>query len=360
MTIGVPTRLISLSDLSDEQVDAWRRLAARAAEPNPFFEPEFVLPAAARSTDGRGALLVLERDGEWLACLPVRPRGTPPLGALQAWRHRYCFLATPLVDRDCVELAAAELVAAVREHNRFLALPLMALDGPVGAALERAVGAGRYELVFDRRFERSCLVREPGAETPDMASKDRRRRLRRLEERLGGAVVLEDRSGDPQAVDEFLRLEAASWKGEAGTALASSEADAAFFREMWADFTAAGRTRLLALSGGSSPPIAMLCELAAGDALFAFKMAFDESYRSLSPGVELLMRVIEDFSEHRPERLMDSCAAHDSKLMNRLMPDRRSFASLVIGPSGPRAVIARGAARAVGNVHARRRERAVA
>ena len=80
MTIGVPTRLISLSDLSDEQVDAWRRLAARAAEPNPFFEPEFVLPAAARSTDGRGALLVLERDGEWLACLPVRPARHPSSG----------------------------------------------------------------------------------------------------------------------------------------------------------------------------------------------------------------------------------------------------------------------------------------
>ena len=164
--------------------------------------------------------------------------------------------------RDCVDSATTELVGAVREHNRFLALPLLALDGPVGAALERAVAAGSYELVFDRRFERPSLVREPGGEGPDLTSKDRRR-LRRLEEQLGGTVVVEDRSGDPEAVDQFLRLEAASWKGEAGTALASSEADAAFFREMWTDFTAAGRTRLMALSGGSSAPIAMLCELPA-------------------------------------------------------------------------------------------------
>jgi hypothetical protein len=35
----VRTRLTALADLSDRDIDAWRELAARALEPNPFVGP---------------------------------------------------------------------------------------------------------------------------------------------------------------------------------------------------------------------------------------------------------------------------------------------------------------------------------
>jgi hypothetical protein len=38
--------LLPLADLTARDVAAWRDLAARAVEPNPFFEPDFVLPPA--------------------------------------------------------------------------------------------------------------------------------------------------------------------------------------------------------------------------------------------------------------------------------------------------------------------------
>jgi CelD/BcsL family acetyltransferase involved in cellulose biosynthesis len=349
--------MISLLEVSPSQLVAWCLLAARAVEPNPFFEPAFVLAAARRAGAQRGALLVVERGGEWIACLPVQSRGAPPFGALQTWWHPYCFLGTPLVDRERVDEGIAGLLCAARDRNRFLALQLVGLDGPVTAAVDRAVAAEDLQVVHDRRFERACVVRRPGAPRLVLAAKDRRRRMRRLEEQLG-EVVVRDRSGDPEAIEQFLDLEAAGWKGEIGTALASTPADAKFFREMCAGFAGAGRLRMLELGGDSPDPVAMYCDVGAGDAVFSFKIAFDARYRASGPGIELLTRVVEDFGERGGQRLLDSCADSDSDLANGLMPDRRELASRVIGPTGARSGLARRAASAASSMRRRREARA--
>jgi hypothetical protein len=354
----VATRLIPLSDLSAAERGAWDDLADRAAEPNPFFEADFVLPAARWRDAGRTALLVVERNQAWLACMPVRLRGTSPLTSLQAWCHAYCFLGTPLVDRDSVPAGVGELVQAVRDHNRFLVLDLLALDGPVGEAAEQALDEGGFRRVFERRFERGCVVRRSSEQRLELSSKSRkgrRRQLRGLEAQLGGPVTLHDRSGSEAALEDFLRLEAAGWKGKAGTALASNPGDSAFFREIWAAFTQAGRFRMLELGTGTGPPVAMYCEILARDAAFGFKMAFDEDHRAWSPGVELLYGALDDFYERRDERLFDSCAASDHALVNRLMADRRPLTTLVVGPPGPRSTLARGAALAASAVRKRGR-----
>src|SRR5271167_1614573 len=72
---ALPAPLLApVQDLQARDVHAWRDLAARAAEPNPFFEPECVLPAARHLGGPAPALLIVkDRGGEWLACLPVIP-----------------------------------------------------------------------------------------------------------------------------------------------------------------------------------------------------------------------------------------------------------------------------------------------
>jgi hypothetical protein len=354
----VATRLIPLSDLSAAELGAWNDLAGRAAEPNPFFEADFVLPAARREDSPRGALLVAESASDWLACLPVRLRGTTPMTSMQAWCHEYCFLGTPLVDRDSVAAGVDALLHAVRDHNRFLVLDLLALDGPVGASVEQAIGSNGFRRVFERRFERACVVRRSSDQRLELSSsarRGRRRQLRGLQEQLGGAATLHDRSGSTDAFEDFLRLEASGWKGKAATALASNAADGTFIRDVWESFTNAGRFRLLELGTGEGPPVAMYCDILAPDAAFGFKMAFDESYRAHGPGVELLYAGLEDFYEQRDERLMDSCAAPDNALVNRLMPDRRPLTTVVVGSAGPRSTLARGAARAAHAVRKRGR-----
>jgi hypothetical protein len=67
----VRTRLTTLADLSERDVGAWRDLSARALEPNPFAEPDFVLPAAGRLGAGGEALLTVE-DGSDLTAETYR------------------------------------------------------------------------------------------------------------------------------------------------------------------------------------------------------------------------------------------------------------------------------------------------
>jgi len=104
--------LEAIESLSRRDVDAWRDLAGRSLEPNPFFEPDFALPARRHLGSRHVALLVRRVRGYWLACLPVQTLGKRPLSLLGSWKHPYCFLGTPLVDRDSGE----ESVLALVEH----------------------------------------------------------------------------------------------------------------------------------------------------------------------------------------------------------------------------------------------------
>jgi hypothetical protein len=348
------TRLIPLPDLSVRQLRAWRELAAVAAEPNPFFEPYFVLASVRRAGASGARLLVVERDGQWLACVPVRRRGTPPVEALQSWCDQYCFLGTPLVARDCVHEAVEALMSAAARRHRLFVLERMALDGPIGATVQELLETHSYQLVVERRFERAAALQRSEPYEPSAGErKERRRRLRRFERELGELPQLRDRSDDPDAIEDFLHMEESSWKGQAGTAFASRAPDAAFLRQISTAFRNEGRLRVLELGAGDGEPLAIICDLIADDTVFWFKIAYDERYRRFAPGVELTYLSVEDFFAG-DSRLLDSCAAPESELVNRVLPDRRQLATLVIGPPGVRGALARGAARAAATVGARR------
>jgi hypothetical protein len=70
-------------------------------------------------------------------------------------------------------------------------------------------------------------------------------------------------------------------------------------------------------------PIALKCNLLAGDGSFAFKIAYDETLARYSPGVLLELFNI-DYLHCRSEiRWMDSCAVPGHPMIERLWLDRR-------------------------------------
>ena len=67
-------RLLSPSAVTADDLDAWNRLGECAIEANPFAEAAFV-PTAVRALGAEHVqLLVAERDGEWIGCLPIEIR----------------------------------------------------------------------------------------------------------------------------------------------------------------------------------------------------------------------------------------------------------------------------------------------
>jgi CelD/BcsL family acetyltransferase involved in cellulose biosynthesis len=325
-----------LRTLTAEDFRAWRDLAARALEPNPFFEPAFLLPAWRHIEGGAVALLVV-RDGErWLACLPVKRAAKfrkVPGPALLTWLHTHCFLGTPLVDRDCPTeaLSAALENAATDPAAGYLVLELLADDGPVAAALHEALQHEGLKAIRYERAERAALHRREDLDYLGLKPKRRRelQRQRRALEQEVGPLAVRDRASDQVAIEAFLELEAAGWKGEAGTALTSA-GHRLFFGEMCRTFAADGRLQLLSLEDENGRIVAMKCNLLAGDGVFCFKIARDEALGRHSPGVQLELEFVETFHATSAAAWADSCAAEDNQMINRLWRDRRAVATVLV------------------------------
>lgn len=325
-----------LQALTPADRDAWAGLARRAVEPNPFFEPEFVIAAAKSPNAVAPRLLTMEDGGEWIACLPV---GVMRHVALTSWRHPYSYAGTPLVDPGWVDDFAVALVAERgKALDRQFLLLWESIDATITAAIRRAAAdAGRVEVLFERISERAALERSSGVETHLAHLKRKRRReierkREQLEAELGSELTLEDRSGDQAAVDEFLRLEAEGWKGKEGTAIATA-GDSDVFRSICAGFAATGQLEFLTLEA-SDVVLATQCNLSAGDTQFSFKVAYDERYRAFAPGLQLEVDSMRRFQEERTERLLDTCADPANDFLNRLWPDRQRTTIMVIGPGG--------------------------
>ena len=346
--------------MSDADIDRWRDLAGNALEPNPFFEPDLVLAAREHLGEGKAALLVVEDQDAWRACLPVSRQRIDGVAVTGNWLHLYCFLGTPLLCGDAPDAAARALLATGCEGNP---LSLRRLGGgrPGGrraAARGRRARAGHGVRVCS---DRALLRRRPGGGYLDAMRGHRRRELNRLgralARELGSELEVVDETAVPGAVEAFLELERSGWKGQRQTALASDNGHAAFFTSICAALSEQGRLELLCLRAGDRR-VAMKCNIYAGEGGFCFKIAYDEQLARFSPGVQLERENVRVFAENRDEWWQDSCADQENTMINRLWPDRRTLATVVLAQPGPRATTFRHVVRAARTVRARRRRNA--
>jgi hypothetical protein len=211
-------------------------------------------------------------------------------------------------------------------------------DGPVAGALETVMRRRPRPALQVAGYERAALVRRSENDYLEETLRPHHRRElrrlgRRLSEEMGAPLELHDRSDDPEAVEAFLAVEAAGWKGRGETAFASRGSHAQLFRELCDAFRSQGRLQLLALMAGDRPA-ALKCNLIAGGEAFAFKIAYDETLSRFSPGVQLEERMVQVFHDDMSAGLLDSCADPDNSMINRLWPDRRPLVSWAIPAAG--------------------------
>lgn len=329
------TALLSIGEIGAQEVGRWRELAARAVESNPFFEPEFVLPAASGLGVEPQLLIATDSAGAWAGAMPlVHARGWHrlPVRVNSAWRHMYSFFGAPLIGAG-EEAAVLEAWAGdPRPVRPILGLDLIDADGPVRSALDGLASDGDARLILYDEHERGALRRRDGVLDLGLSAKRRheqRRLERRLAETAGGEAVVRDRGDSAEAVDDFLALELAGWKGREGTALASSSAHAEFFRQACAGFRRLGRLRLLSLEAGGRTA-AMHCSIVADDAVFTFKMAYDEELAAFSPGLQVERALVDGVQDDTRIELIDSCSEAHNEAEKRVWPDRRRIASFAI------------------------------
>jgi CelD/BcsL family acetyltransferase involved in cellulose biosynthesis len=326
---------------------AWERLVARAGEPNPFFEPWYLLPSLGQHNPGPRVLTkAWFHDGRLAGLLPVvRSARYYGHGVTHAagWLHPNAFCGVPLIAAGHEDAFWRDILAHFdRSPARalFLHLPMLPADGPANAALDRVLarlGRAHYTVAAQSR---ALLTGAASAEAYLAAamSAKKRKELRRQRARLAeeGTLVferLEDGAGLGDWIAEFLALEAAGWKGAAGSALASGADTRALFERALAGAAAAGRLERLALRLDGRA-IAMLVNFITPPGAYSFKTAYDEAYARFSPGMLLQLENLALLE--RPElRWTDSCAAEGHPMIERLWRDKRLMVSRNIAIGGP-------------------------
>src|SRR6202021_1689184 len=230
-------RLIPTGGISASDERAWRDLANRAVEPNPFYEADCVIPAATHQAFGAEInLAVAEHEGRFFGCVPIRSgrRWKFPYPVVASQVRRMGYLGTPLVDPEDGPRAAEallEVIATTRTplDSRIFLLDTSAADGPVAGYFRTAAARLGFALRAYETWERGKLER---LETPTYdrvhSSKTRynlRRQHRLLAEDLGTEVALVDRTADPSALAEYVELEAQGYKATEGVAMPPGAGD---------------------------------------------------------------------------------------------------------------------------------------
>lgn len=325
----------------------WDRLARNASEPNVFAERWFVEPGLRHLLqDGPAWILAVWRGpGELIGLLPVRVEaryGRAPIAHVQNWAHHQSFLGTPLIRRGEETAFWTEILTALDAAPwacGFFHMTGLVENGPVHHGLVAAAAALNRSCPVVHRSERALLETHlsPQAYYERSVRKKKRKELGRLSARLRElGTVSVSRSATPEDIvrycEEFLALEAAGWKGRAGSALASCPKKQTFFREVLASAQAAGRLEFLRLALDGRP-VALLVNFFAPPGGFSFKTAFDEAYARFSPGVLIQIENLQVLE--RPDvAWMDSCAAENHPMINSLWAERRSMVRVTVPLAG--------------------------
>jgi CelD/BcsL family acetyltransferase involved in cellulose biosynthesis len=314
--------------------EQWRSLAARALEPNVFYDPTFALAAASPFGEGCGAGLVWSARGLLIGLFPARITrwrdGSFP--ALTAWTHPYAPLGTPLVDRN----EAKPVIAAWLEHlardpamPALLLLPMLPEDGAFAVALNAALAGKRLPNATFGRHRRALL--ESGAQGVQVR---KRKELSRQRRRLADVAPVtfttaSDREHIAPAIEDFLVLEASGWKGLAQTAAANDPAVRRFVETAVTGLAAQGQARIDRMVLGERA-IAAAITLKAGDTAWFWKIAYNEGVARFSPGVQLVYELTPSLAAQPGIARVDSCATADHPMIDHVWHERLALCDRLV------------------------------
>ena len=331
----------ALPPLSDISVAQWRRLAARAIEPNGYYQPdwELAVDASAHGRTGAHALQASSDAAGLIGLLPVismRRAYNIPLPALVG-AEPYGTLCTPLLDRDAAEDAAARLLQQAQQSGAHaLILQNMSLDGPAMAAIAAVLQRDGMRARVLKAATRAALdaTRDADELLRDALGAKKLKELRRLRNRLAehGEVRFEVAHSTQEvaaALEIFLKLEASGWKGQRGTALVQDAGDAAFARRAAVAMADNGQCEIVSLRAGDTP-IAAAIVLRHQHRAFYFKLGIDERFAKYSPGVQLTLDLTRHLCADPAISSADSTASPDHPMIDPIWRDRFAIGDVVI------------------------------
>ena len=327
----------------------WQSLADRALEPNVFRARLRSPPPVFGRDVGAGLVWSRASPSRLMGFFPARiarRRYGITLPVLVGWTHPFAPLGTPLIDRDAGAAAISAWLDHLASHTdlpHLLLMPYLPVAGSVAQAFAAALaqrGASNISLTAHQR----ALMAPAGARAgylDQAVGGKKRKELRRQRKRLaeaGGLVsdTVREPAAMAAALGDFLALEAAGWKGRAGTAARTDDHIRAFMEEAVIGLARAGKARIARLIAGGRP-IAVLVTLQSGTTAWCWKIAYDETFARYSPGVQLLLETTQELLDDPNLAHADSCATAGHPMIDHVWRERLGLADQLmrVGPRQP-------------------------
>jgi hypothetical protein len=191
------------------------------------------------------------------------------------------------------------------------------------------------QLQASRYLDAACEYAD--AMLADALGSKKQKELRRQRSRLAddGALqfaVAEAPHQVAKALDQFLKLEAAGWKGKRGTALGSNAGDARFIKDAAAKLAANNNFKVATLTRGAEV-IAVGLAVQHGSRAYFYKVAYDEALAKWSPGVQLTLEFTKHFCADATVADVDSTATADHPMINHIWRKRLEVGEVLL-PTG--------------------------
>jgi len=339
-TCPIEISLFDAKEIEKSFREEWLNLSADTSRPNPFFESWFMEPA----------LRVFDPDGEVQLCMARCVKTNSLVGLLpliavnwyrklpiryfQTWINPHCFNGQPLI-RTGYEaefyLALAQWMHSRPQGSKFLQLRTLPYDLKLQETLE--TNEGDVEFIVQQSYRRAQLFEQKSFNEyiKTAISAKRRSELRRTLRRLSdiGTVEFKKIAISEAVAQSYHDLEMTGWKSPKNQGMSKGQTDQQ--RQFLNDVFLRGKEaeavdcHALLLDG---EPIALAIQFKSGTYLSGFKTVYDERYACYSPGVHILMNVIEEMIEGQFFSQFDSCAEEGHPILEKLMQDRMLIAHL--------------------------------
>lgn len=277
---------------------AWQRLELDASLPTQAWRFGAALAGTLLGPE-QIEVFAATQDGVIAALLPLC-RASNPFARWRMAGARELFEPGDVLGHDYAALT--RLADALAAQGRPLVFDRLPARSPLLPLIERAMH-GRAWTSVRPAMPSPTIALDLGWRSPEACfNSGRRSDFRRYARRAAeqGAVTYEVVSPSPDTFDalfdEAVAVEFASWKAEAGTAIASERPKEAFFRAFFRDAAEAGLLRIafLRIDGQAA---AMQMALEQGGRFWLFKIGYDERFAKCSPGTLLMLHTLRHAAE---------------------------------------------------------------
>lgn len=333
-------------------IAAWHDLSRRPLVDNLFYDPDYALPAADAFGRGVQVALVGDRAPEepglrLVAAWPLRVKrwrwGLPLLLAM-GWMHDFGIFGAPLLDGAEPGRALDALVFGLRRLiGPRLMLTHVPTSGPFADLLSDWLSRNRLRHARFWAHERAFLDltgRDAATRAAYLGhlSSRKQRKLRQAWDRLSadGPVTFEtirEPAALSAAIDDYIALEGAGWKGARGTAIAGDAVQTRMMRAFVARLGARGSVRIDRLRRDGRTLAAVVSFTTRGQ-LWSLKISYDSAVARHSPGALAFHRLTQAILTEPALITADSCAPPDYPLPETFWTERRALAHILVEAQG--------------------------